>query len=127
LPFQAKRHGIADDTTLTVRSPAASLGYISGVQTAQYVASPPPIHHVASLTAELGGGNVQVYDLDVAVDHKCRYGHRVEYCPIKLIVQRGLQVGPLILFVIERYHDRLRLFSDLSTKIYLMERVAHEV
>jgi hypothetical protein len=93
LPFQAERHGIADDTTLTVRSPAASLGYISGVQTAQYVASPPPIHHVASLAAELGGGNVKVYDLDVAVDHKRGYGNCVEDCPIKLIVRRKLQVN----------------------------------
>jgi len=34
LPLQTKRHGVANDTTLTDRPPAASLGCIDGMKTA---------------------------------------------------------------------------------------------
>jgi hypothetical protein len=64
------------------------------MQAMENLAAPTSINGLAVLTAKLGSGSiVQVYDLDVAVDHKRGHGNRVEYRPVKLIVRRRLQAG----------------------------------
>jgi hypothetical protein len=59
MPFQTTHHGSANDAATASFASAAALGYIQGVLTTKYLASPYSKNHFEVLAAESGGCFVQ--------------------------------------------------------------------
>jgi hypothetical protein len=93
LPLQGKPHGIANHAALAFRSTTATFGNIEGMEAAEDFASPELIDHVERLSAELGGGVVEVENPEVAIDHESGHGNCVEDCSIRQLARRRSHKG----------------------------------